>query len=603
MQRHRPVARPLVAVLVLAAAVIVWPAQKAAAYEPGPLGPVPLTWAGGGAAGGAIGTMALAPTALGGVGAGTAFVAFPATVTTTAVATFGAGLAVGYLGAAAACAGITAVSDFMLADSPCEPYEFVGPTAPVGVASTGWYGCGGVQRCQTISWASLPDFAHGSTRFAAAPVDKNLYPLNSTARGTAGFENNRCTALPIWGPLPYATAPNLTTCGPSSGHTSATSGAPYAGGWTTVGQARSAECIANTPGFRNCGIWPGDMWWIGRLVGSEPKFDAQTMYASGIAVDPAVDERGLEARLVFRAECWNGTGYTNRSATGDWAFEDEIIILPLNPCHDGETTTQIDIDWQTNRGLTAAAPNRLTVPSIITWDAPPEWSNPTWPHKDKVKKRDDVATIPTLEVNEDDECEWGGDVVLMSWCTDTPLPEIVPDTDVRIYPDEAPSPTTTVPGTPTTTPTTTPDPCAGGAPSTSCTPPVEEVDPEPGESGECFPSGWGWLNPVEWVLKPIKCAARWLFVPDKTALDTRLADLEEHTDDPPLQWAAGFVDLVDNIDVSFVRWRDADLPCMSMNGTEWCAAELDGWDFPVWLRNVFLLGLWMMIGYSVLRFL
>lgn len=33
------------------------------------------------------------------------------------------------------------------------------------------------------------------------------------------------------------------------------------------------------------------------------------------------------------------------------------------------------------------------------------------------------------------------------------------------------------------------------------------------DDGECFPSGWSALNPIEWVLKPTKCALKWAFVP------------------------------------------------------------------------------------------
>jgi hypothetical protein len=32
-------------------------------------------------------------------------------------------------------------------------------------------------------------------------------------------------------------------------------------------------------------------------------------------------------------------------------------------------------------------------------------------------------------------------------------------------------------------------------------------------SGECFPTGWGVFNPVEWVYRPITCALQWAFVP------------------------------------------------------------------------------------------
>jgi hypothetical protein len=39
------------------------------------------------------------------------------------------------------------------------------------------------------------------------------------------------------------------------------------------------------------------------------------------------------------------------------------------------------------------------------------------------------------------------------------------------------------------------------------------------DEAECFPSGWAALNPVEWVLKPVKCALVWAFVPPPTFTD------------------------------------------------------------------------------------
>lgn len=71
----------------------------------------------------------------------------------------------------------------------------------------------------------------------------------------------------------------------------------------------------------------------------------------------------------------------------------------------------------------------------------------------------------------------------------------------------------------------------GGAPNWSLDPEgLPEIPPElqgPGvpapapapdptaldDSSACFPSGWGVFNPAEWVLKPVKCALVWAFVP------------------------------------------------------------------------------------------
>lgn len=36
---------------------------------------------------------------------------------------------------------------------------------------------------------------------------------------------------------------------------------------------------------------------------------------------------------------------------------------------------------------------------------------------------------------------------------------------------------------------------------------------DPEQARNCLPTGWGVLNPVEWVMKPVQCALEWAFVP------------------------------------------------------------------------------------------
>lgn len=63
------------------------------------------------------------------------------------------------------------------------------------------------------------------------------------------------------------------------------------------------------------------------------------------------------------------------------------------------------------------------------------------------------------------------------------------------------------------------------------------------ESGECFPSGWGLLNPVEWVLKPVKCALEWAFVPE-TGIATRFNRMKDSlVTRAPFSWVASLAAL------------------------------------------------------------
>jgi hypothetical protein len=61
-----------------------------------------------------------------------------------------------------------------------------------------------------------------------------------------------------------------------------------------------------------------------------------------------------------------------------------------------------------------------------------------------------------------------------------------------------PVPATTTPGTTTGTKTGT-VPGSSGAPAPSSAPADQKM-------ANCFPTGWAMLNPVEWVLKPVRCA-------------------------------------------------------------------------------------------------
>jgi hypothetical protein len=57
-----------------------------------------------------------------------------------------------------------------------------------------------------------------------------------------------------------------------------------------------------------------------------------------------------------------------------------------------------------------------------------------------------------------------------------------------------------------------------GSPAT----PDPSATPNVGTSGsQCFPSGWGVLNPVSWVFMPLQCALTWAFVPPKGALEAQ----------------------------------------------------------------------------------
>jgi hypothetical protein len=54
---------------------------------------------------------------------------------------------------------------------------------------------------------------------------------------------------------------------------------------------------------------------------------------------------------------------------------------------------------------------------------------------------------------------------------------------------------------------------------------------EPG-SRQCLPTGWGVLNPIEWVMRPMQCALEWAFVPRTSflnAMNSRIQNVSANT--------------------------------------------------------------------------
>lgn len=89
------------------------------------------------------------------------------------------------------------------------------------------------------------------------------------------------------------------------------------------------------------------------------------------------------------------------------------------------------------------------------------------------------------------------------------------------------------PAAPAVTPTQTPVPQGDPQPEPTPTPtatapagteglPVPAPLPRPQdyEENACWPTGWGIFNPASWVLKPVKCALTWAFVPKTATLAT-----------------------------------------------------------------------------------
>lgn len=115
------------------------------------------------------------------------------------------------------------------------------------------------------------------------------------------------------------------------------------------------------------------------------------------------------------------------------------------------------------------------------------------------------------------ECRYGDYTIEIDRCSAFRYPEIgkLPNwtPDGEPIPIEAPAPTD-LPGQvvdPVTgTPVPIPSPLPGGGIST----------------GQCFPTGWGVLNPVSWVVQPVQCALTWAFVPRQTVIESQVQSIQ-----------------------------------------------------------------------------
>jgi hypothetical protein len=210
-------------------------------------------------------------------------------------------------------------------------------------------------------------------------------------------------------------------------------------------------------------------------------------------------------------------------------------------------------------------------------------------------------------------CMWGGFVMPSAASCDPSKiaaipanPVTVPDTVSTIIPVEY------VEGEPSiTTSWVEPDP-SDPDPSN----PVDVADPVtvPIDAGtgentttvadevECWPGGWGWMNPAQWVLRPIKCAIEWSFVPSGPDLDERLAGFAALSSEPPLAWVSEGTEYVTNSSFMFDEWVNAGPECVDIMDYPVCPRE---WDNPEGVPDILvplmIFGLWSALVFAIWR--
>jgi hypothetical protein len=361
-------------------------------------------------------------------------------------------------------------------------------------------------------------------------------------------------------------------------------------------------------GTPTCRILPDSMVSIwGRFNSQSSGPWGQTPYAFDGA-DDAIATSGLKRRIRTERICENPENPAERWTTNAYSEEfwdvdrptsdDYPAIMPS--CGGGGGMLDVSIKaWVQTIGGTNYYPE-IPDRKVIDYQAAPNTGLTTGQIE---RKRECLVSLDcplTPEGDLDTEpCLWGGVEFPESYCI---APQVIviedPTPTTTIAPTTTAAPTTT---TPSTTTTTTPPP-DGPCPGPGC----DDGPPEDPEGSACWPEGWGWFNPFEWVYKPVRCVMEWLFIPDPDELDARLDNLGASLDGPPFVWGAELIDMLGASSVGFEEWRySSAIPCMSALGSAtWCATTLDpGPILPAWLRAAVFFGLWALLAYAVIKWL
>jgi hypothetical protein len=322
----------------------------------------------------------------------------------------------------------------------------------------------------------------------------------------------------------------------------------------------TVECGSNVGGV--CGVHP--QWMVGfpRL-----SLNHQQGWQSFSILSPTAREKGWARYVVTQAVCaLPGGGSPEFVQAVSEPFWDRVLSerVEVPTCTPGKIPQSVRVDtYPIGVEIDLDSPFRRPVTQITF---PEAWFEPGPPPY--VYCLTDTCAAP---VTTGGTCTYGGGTL------DGPCGPTIDDLPVGL-PVEVPinpNPQTPAPGTPATTapPTTTEPPPGGG----SAVFPIN-VD---GADEECLPAGWGWLNPITWVLDPIKCAARWLFVPDDDAMADAMSGLRDSLYGTDIGAnVLGGVEHVTDTEVSFARWSDAGPDCVTLfagtpRSKEICPREWD----------------------------
>lgn len=238
--------------------------------------------------------------------------------------------------------------------------------------------------------------------------------------------------------------------------------------------------------------------WNFSYVGPMPGNGAFTNWFPGTP-DPVAPADPGPSRLETRSTC---SGVVKVASTAQFTRTGVWPAPAANPCPGGELPSLVEV-WEVN----GAGSTRLT-----TWSSPavsdPNLAPKPGARLDLQRANPDGQWVSCFSIPgpcsqwyadpnkaQNFRCTYGGAVVALSECnvykpsfdTSAKTPYGAPDGTV---PPPSPSNPTGEPKTPL------PDPAG----------PPGQPNPSDSDGTRCFPNGWGLLNPVEWVVRPLRCA-------------------------------------------------------------------------------------------------
>lgn len=250
----------------------------------------------------------------------------------------------------------------------------------------------------------------------------------------------------------------------------------------------------------------------------------------------------------------NGTDYLRTRYQVDVVVAPgEAIPVEDNECDAGDLAIGVKVDWQP-----VGSPD--WIPVIAETVTPPAIQNLPIEYPDCFGPNASPCAVTLEHVTDDGSwttcgsigqycpewathpspagvyrCKYGQTVVALELCSMYRRPDlgVLPNTnpDGSTKPQTAPAPSTI------------PSPTGpSGEPA-----PLPEPEPSPIDTagdGPCWPEGWGMINPLSWVLMPLECALKALFIPDPTRLEPMLQEQAVNLADTPLGIVPGVLDVV-----------------------------------------------------------